>query len=108
MGPGIAESREDYSTLEGTNGVTSGVLMAAGEYYRFGRFGTKFSLSAFYFPVLSGPERERLEVKAYFRQKLTSDFSLTISPYYTYDSLPPLAGAEQEDWGWTTGIGWQF
>ena len=83
-------------------------LMAAGEYYRFGRFGTKVSLSVFYFPVLTGEERERLEIKAYFRQKLTSDFSLSISPYYTYDSLPPLAGAEQEDWGWTTSVGWQF
>jgi len=108
LGPGVAQSYEDYGTLEGTNEVTSGLLMASGEYHRFGRFGTKGSLSVAWFPVLSGPERERLEIRASFRQKLGSDFTIAISPYYSYDSLPPRAGAEQEDWGWTTSVGWQF
>jgi hypothetical protein len=108
LGPGIADSREDYGASTGTNSVSSAVLMAAGEYHRFGRFGTKASLSIFWFPVLSGPARNRLEVDAAFRQKLGSDFTLSISPYYSYDSLPPSPGAEQEDWGWVTSVGWQF
>lgn len=108
LGPGVAESREDYGTQEGPDTLTTGVLMAAGEYYRFGPFGTKGALSVFWFPSLSGPQRGRIEIDASFRQKLGSDFTLSISPYYSYDSDPPRLGAEQEDWGWVTSVGWQF
>ena len=108
FGPGVSESIEDYGSTVGTENVTSGVLMASGEYYRFGRFGTKGALTVYWFSALSGSERTRLEVDASFRQKLGSDFTFSISPYYSYDSHPPRVGAEQEDWGWVTSVGWQF
>lgn len=108
LGPGAAESQERYVDGGEESTVTSGVLLAAGEYHRFGRYGTRASLSTLWFPVLSGPSRHRVEVRAGLRQKLGSDFTFSVTPYYSYDSRPPAASAATEDWGWVTSIGWQF
>ena len=108
LGPGAAESREDYVSLEGSDSVTSGAFLLAGEYHRFGRFGTRAGLSILWFPVLSGPDRDRVEVQATLRQKLGSNFTLSVSPYYSYDSRPPVPDVPTEDWGWSSSVGWQF
>ncbi len=108
LGPGAAESQERYVDRSEESVVTSGVLLAVGEYHSFGRFGTRASLSTLWFPVLSGPSRHRIEVRAALRQKLGSDFTISVTPYYSYDSRPPAATAATEDWGWVTSVGWQF
>lgn len=108
LGPGATESREAYFSRDDTSSVTSGVVLLGGEYHRFGRFGTRASLSILWFPVLTGPSRDRVEVKAGLRQKLGSNFTLTVSPYYSFDSLSPSTGESTEDWGWTTTVGWLF
>ena len=107
-GPGLVQSYERYFSTTEEDWVTNGVLLVAGEYHRFGRFGTRAALSLFWFPALSGEERNRYEVRAGFRQKLGSDFHFAITPYYSYDSNPPVSEAAHEDWGWTTSLGWLF
>jgi hypothetical protein len=108
LGPGAAQSEERYVARSEESAVTSGVLLVAAEYHRFGRFGTRASITTTWFPVLSGPSRHRLEVRAGLRQKMGSDFTFSVTPYYSYDSRPPAATAATEDWGWVTSIGWQF
>jgi len=108
LGPGVAESRESYVSQGEESTVTSGVLLLGGEYHRFGRFGTRASASATWYPVLSGPSRHRLEVRLGLRQKMGSDFTVTVAPYYSYDSRPPASAAPTEDWGSLTSLGWTF
>lgn len=108
IGPGLAESDEHYASPSEESVVTSGVFLVSGDYHRFGRYGTRASLAALWFPVLSGPSRHRIEVRAGLRQKMGSDFTFSVTPYYSYDSRPPAASAATEDWGWVTSIGWQF
>jgi hypothetical protein len=108
FGPGLAESRESYFSLEDESTVASGLLAFWGEYHRFGSFGTKVSIGISWLPVFSGPDRDRVEAWATFRQKLGSNFTFSVNPYYSYDSLPPTASAPGEDWGWTSAIGWDF
>jgi hypothetical protein len=108
LGPGVAESRESYAERAETSVVTSGAFLLAGEYHRFGRFGTRAELSLLWLPVVSGPDRNRVEARAALRQKMGNQFTLALSPYYSYDSQPPVASAPTEDWGWQTTIGWTF
>ena len=59
-------------------------------------------------PALSGPNRYRIELRGSFTQKILSDFNISVSPYYSYDSRTPVAGIENEDWGWISSVGWIF
>jgi hypothetical protein len=108
IGPGAVESREKYAARAEINSVTAGAFLVRGEFHTFGRFGTRAELSVIWFPVLSGPDRDRVEIGASLRQKFGSEFTVTFSPYYSYDSRPPDAEAASEDWGWVTSVGLTF
>jgi len=47
-------------------------------------------------------------VSGSLRQKLGSEFTFSVSPFYSYDCRPPSAAAAREDWGWTSSLGWGF
>jgi hypothetical protein len=106
-GLGVAESSEKY-TSGSSSSVTFGAVLVGLEYYRFGAFGTQFAAEAAYLPALSGPNRYRIELQGTFTQKIASDFNVSVSPYYSYDSRTPIEGIENEDWGWIASVGWIF
>ena len=106
-GVGAGRSRERYTGgLDDT--VTVGMVFVAADYHRFGTFGTLMSGEIVYLPSLSGPDRYRLEARGSLTQKLTSNFNISFSPYYSYDSRPPATLLEDEDWGWISSLGWMF
>ena len=52
--------------------------------------------------------RERLELNARLRRELLKDFSVSLSGYESYDSRPPTAGVQRNDYGITFALGWTF
>ena len=52
--------------------------------------------------------RHRVEARGSLTQKIASNFNISISPYYSYDSRTPLEGVENEDWGFISSVGWTF
>ena len=42
------------------------------------------------------------------RRELWKDLYVSVSAYESYDQDPIVADAEQNDWGFTTSIGWSF
>lgn len=107
IGAGAAQSRESYRGLpESTEEY--GLFIVSGNYDRFGPFGTHFSCDLAYLPALQGRNRHRIEARASLRQKIRSDFSINLSPFFSLDSSPPRSSLEQRDWGLVTSIGWNY
>jgi hypothetical protein len=108
VGGGIVETRESYFGEEASANSTLATLVATGDYDRFGAFGTNATGELAWLPVLDGSGRYRLELRGSVRQKIFSDFSISLSPYLSYDSRPPQSEAKQQDWGWVSSVGWNF
>jgi hypothetical protein len=108
LGAGLAQSEERYTGQTSSTTSTAGMLLLVADYDHFGPFGTQASFNALYLPMLSGPERRRVEVRGYLRQKVTVSFTFTLSPFYSYDSRPPQGGLKSQDWGVVSAIGWNF
>ena len=108
LGVGVGQSEERYRGEPESRGVTGGVLYTGFEYHRFGTYGTTGRLELVLLPMLTGPSRHRIEFRSSLTQKFTNHFNFTISPYYSFDSRPPRATAESEDWGWIASVGWNI
>jgi hypothetical protein len=88
--------------------VTSGLFVVSADYDRFGPHSTHLSLDVAYLPTIDADGRYRLEAQAKLRQKVARNFTISLSPYYSYDSAPPRPEILEEDWGITSSIGWLF
>ena len=108
IGGGLNASQERYTETSSGDTLTAGLVTVMGDYDRFGRFGTHASGAVVYLPMFTGPNRYRVEVRGRLRQKITSNFTFDLSPYYSFDSRPPRATLAHEDWGLVSSIGWNF
>lgn len=108
LGGGAAESREQYSGESGADSVQSGLVIVSGDFDRFGTYSTHASFAVVYLPAIHAGGRYRIDAQAKLRQKIARDFTVSLSPYYTFDSHPPRANLLEEDWGLTSSIGWLF
>lgn len=108
FGGGASESRERYAGEVDAASVTSGVVALVGDWDRFGAHSTHASFSVLYLPAIEADGRYRIEAQAKLRQKIARDFTVSVSPYYAFDSRPPRASILEEDWGLTSSIGWLF
>ena len=106
-GLGVAQSEEEY-TDAGSFSNTMGLVYLNFEAYRFGPYGTEFSSEVVYFYGFSGESRNRFEARGSVMQKISHDFNVAVTPYYSYDSRNPVEGVENEDWGFISSIGWSF
>jgi len=106
LGLGVAEAEENYTGIPRST-VTSGMVILAGEYHRFGSYGTTLGMELVYLPTFS-ENRYRVEMRASLSQKIAGDLNIAFSPYYSSDSHPPSPAVADEDWGWISSIGWRF
>jgi hypothetical protein len=65
-----------------------------------------FTLSAFH--GVSSDGALRVEADVSVRRELVKDLYVAVSAYESYDADPIVETAEQNDWGFTTSIGWSF
>jgi hypothetical protein len=69
---------------------------------------TDLDASVDYFPGLSDWGRHRLQINAALKRELWKDLFVALNLYDTFDSMPPSPGADRNDVGVVTSIGWSF
>ena len=105
---GIAATKEwatgDANSQESLEGLIGGS-------WRIFKFNTpKISLTAnvVVYPSITESGRYRTTGNLSLRREIVSDFYLDLSLYQSYDSDPPDATAEKDDYGITTSLGYSF
>lgn len=68
----------------------------------------KLAATATVYPSITPGGRVRAQVDASAKREIVSDFYLSLSVFYSFDSRDPTTGASRHDWGPTLSIGWQF
>ena len=74
----------------------------------FARSCGDIELHLFSYFGLSQWGRFRLEANASLKRELFSDFYFGLKGYESYDSEPPTAGAQKNDWGLSLSLGYSF
>jgi uncharacterized protein DUF481 len=104
---GLRVNRE--KPLEGesnTNLEAAAILVFDRFSYDFPKVDVFATLSGF--ASLTDWGRVRVELDARWKRELLKDFALSLRGYESYDSRPPSAGAERNDYGVTFGLAWTF
>jgi uncharacterized protein DUF481 len=104
---GLRVNRE--KPLEGesnTNLEAAAILVFDRFSYDFPKVDVFATLSGF--ASLTDWGRARVEVDARWKRELLKDFALSLRGYESYDSRPPSAGAERNDYGVSFGLAWTF
>lgn len=84
--------------------------LVAGSYsfFTFDYPSTRVDLRITAFHGLSTDAALRVESDVSVRRELVKDFYISLSAYESYDADPIVETAEENDWGFTTSIGWSF
>jgi hypothetical protein len=77
-------------------------------FFTFDYPSTSVDIHLSVFHGLSNESALRLEGDISVRRELVKDFYISLSAYESYDAEPIVETAEQNDWGFTTSIGWSF
>ncbi len=108
LASGLAVS-EEYASSS-TDKSTSTELLGHAEvsYSTYDYPKTELAAAADVYPSLSDWWRVRLEASASVKREVAHDFFVKVSPFESYDSDPPVAGAAENDWGVTMSLGWSY
>jgi hypothetical protein len=84
--------------------------LVAGTYsfFTFDYPSTSIDIHLSVFHGLESGAALRLEGDISIRRELVKDLYFSVSAYESYDADPIVETAEQNDWGFTTSIGWSF
>lgn len=104
---GLAYTRADYSgaaegTIQNLGEAFAGVSLSI---YQFG--GSALSSYARIFPSFTDPGRFRVDVYAYWKWQLTDNLYWKLSTFNDFDNGAP-PGVEENNFGFTSSIGWSF
>ena len=95
-----AEEVDEYN-LEALAGLSY-------ELFRYDDPELDLATTLFVFPGLTSWGRVRVNFDSRLRYEVFNDFYVGLSFFDTYDSDPPVAGVEKNDYGLSTSIGWYF
>jgi hypothetical protein len=84
------------------------LLAGTYSFFTFDYPSTRIDVQLAVFHGLSSEGALRLEGDVSLRRELVRDFYVSISAYESYDADPIVGDARQNDWGFTTSIGWSF
>ena len=107
LGGGLAVNDERGVDVESTRN-TEALLMFATSFYTYDRPKTTLDVNLQYYPSLSNPGRQRMQLDAGIKHELFKDFFVALSGYNSYDSRPPNPTADRNDVGIVTSIGWTY
>jgi hypothetical protein len=106
-GAGFAVNDERGVDVEDTRNVEA-LLTFRGSSYTYDRPKTTLDLGIEYYPSLSNPGRQRLQIDAAAKRELLKDFYVSMSLFNTFDSRPPNPDADTNDFGLVLSIGWTY
>ncbi len=61
-----------------------------------------------YYPSLSNWGRQRIQLDSGVKRELWKDVFFAVNLFDTFDSRPPTAGADRNDFGITMSFGWTY
>jgi Protein of unknown function, DUF481 len=106
-GAGLAVNREKPIEGESTTNLEAVIGFDYANFaYDFPN--TDIQISTFGYLGLNHWGRFRLEASASLKRELFSDFFFGLKGYESYDSEPPTAGSQKNDWGLSLSLGFSF
>jgi hypothetical protein len=84
------------------------LLMFQTSYYAYDRPRTNLDVTMQYYPSLSDPGRQRLQLDAASKCEFLKDLFVSLSVFYTIDTRPPNPDADTYDVGVLWSIGWTY
>ena len=104
---GLSLNREFVRDGEDTSNIEA-VFASRYRLFRYDSPKTDLTTNLAFYPNLTSFGRYRVEYDIKLRKELIKDFFWELSVYYSYDSDPPSATAENDDYGIVTSFGWTF
>ena len=108
MSGGVQLTRENVGTGLSDNDTVEGFLGANWDWFRYDSPELDLTSNLLVFPNLTDTGRVRSEFDIRFRWELITDLFWQVSYYNSYDSDPVVDGAEKNDYGVITSLGYSF
>lgn len=108
LGGGLQLSRENVSAGISNEDTVEGVVALNWDWFRYDTPELDLSTSLQVIPNLSDTGRVRGEFDVSLRWEVIEDLFWELSFYDSYDSDPVVDGAEKNDFGVGTALGWSF
>ena len=105
---GLAGTKEWATGEEGVQESLEGLLGGSWRIFKFATPKVSLNASIVIYPSITESGRYRTTGNLSLRREIVSDFYLDLSLYQSYDSDPPDATAEKDDYGFTTSLGYSF
>jgi hypothetical protein len=105
---GLSVNREWSSTTSDDGYNLEAFLSARHSIFRYDYPKTDVTTDVTAYPSLTTGGRVRAEIDISASREIVSDFTFVLSFYESYDSEPPDEGAEKNDYGVVTSLGWTF
>ena len=108
MSGGVQLTRENVGTGLSDNDTVEGFLGANWDWFRYDSPELDLTSNLLVFPNLTDTGRVRSEFDVTFRWEMIADLFWQVSYYNSYDSDPVVDGAEKNDYGIITSLGYSF
>jgi hypothetical protein len=106
-GAGIVVNNEQGVDV-GANQNIEALLLWRTSYFTYDAPRTNLDASVQYYPSLSDPGRNRLQVDVAVKREFFKDFFVSLSLYDSFDNRPPSPDAESNDVGVVLSFGWSY
>jgi hypothetical protein len=107
IGAGLAFNDEQGVDVESTQNLEALFLFRM-SFYTYDFPKTNLDVSTQYYPSLSDPGRQRLQLDASVKREFWKDLFLALNMFDTFDSRPPNPEADKNDVGVVVSIGWSY
>ena len=107
LGAGVVVNDERGVDVEPTQNVEA-LFLFGWSFFTYDRPKTTLDVTTQYYPSLSDPGRNRIQVDAAVKQEILKDFFVSVSGYNTFDSRPPNPAFSNNDVGVVLSVGWSY
>jgi hypothetical protein len=107
LGGGLAFNREQGVDVAPTENLEAFFTFGT-SYYTYDRPRTNVDVSLQYYPSLSNPGRQRVQLDAGVKREFWKDVFAALTLYTTYDNRPPNPSANTNDVGVVLSVGWSY
>ena len=108
VGVGVSVNHETFFSGDPGQETVEAVIGVLYDLFRYGAYETSLNGNLMVYPSLSTEGRVRVELNLDLRQELVEDLFVGLGLFNSYDSRPPVEGAERNDFGLTASVGWSF